>query len=93
MSTNRPPYLLSFTGRNGAGAVTMTGGNTTTVPAPGDIVGGLWNITGTVVVPTAGNLEQVCSVAGALQQMNTGNLSANTYIAFMYPQGWASIQN
>lgn len=94
MATNRPPYFLTFTGRNGTqGPVTVTGGGSATVPAVGDIVAGVFNVTGTVVVAPAGVFEQVASVAGQLQQMSTGNLSGNTYLVLMIPQGWASIQN
>jgi hypothetical protein len=71
------PKAIAAAGRNGAGAITLTGA------AVGDrvhIVIGAPTAGGALVAPAAGTFEAVITVADQVQQASASNLSANTYV-------------
>jgi len=84
MSVNRNPFYVSASGSNGAGAITTAG------TQAGDIVTCV--LQGGTTVPAADIFERIVSVAGQIQQNSSSNLSGNTYIWLVFPQGWKSIQ-
>lgn len=75
------PRVLAAAGRNGAGAVTLTGA----------VVGD--RVTAVIGAPTAGGtlatgsaaFEAVITVANQVQQSSASNLSSNTYIFILQP--------
>lgn len=69
--------LLSFTGRSGAGACTLTGA------AVGDVVQGVTGIS--TVGGAAASFETVITVVNQIQQTSASNLSAVTYMALLTP--------
>ncbi len=96
MAVNRPPYIVVASGSNGAGAITtgsaQSGGGATQV---GDIVTAVVQIVDAAtpaVVVAQDTFERIVSVAGQIQQTSASNLSGNTYVWFVFPQGWKSIQ-
>jgi len=69
--------VVSFVGRNGAGTIAVTG------PAIGDKVLAVVGITAAALGDASASFEGVITIAGAIQQSNAGNLSTNTYIAYL----------
>ena len=69
--------LMSFAGKNGAGACTAAG------LAIGDIVLELVGIT-TVFGNKAADYEAIITVVDQIQQSAVGDLSANRYLALLY---------
>jgi hypothetical protein len=76
MSINRLK-MLSFTGRSGAGACTLTGA------AVGDVVQALTGIS--TVGSAAASFESIITVNNQIQQTSASNLSAITYMALLTP--------
>ncbi len=73
----------SAAGRNGAGAITVTGTKV------GDlVVGALGYVTGTGAITALSNssFESVVTVADQIQQSSGSNLTANTYVFLVQPQ-------
>jgi hypothetical protein len=91
MAINRPPFFAVAAGSNGAGPVTVgaSQGGATQV---GDIVTAVFQGASTPVVVTADTFERVVSIAGQIQQNSSSNLSGNTYVWLVIPQGWKSLQ-
>lgn len=67
--------LLSFDGRNGAGACTLTGAEV------GDVVCGVANAAGSGV--QAAGFEAVITVADQIQQTNATDLSTNNFVVLL----------
>lgn len=67
--------VYSFTGRNGAGAVTLTGA------AVGDVVLGVAGIS--TVGNAAASFESTITVVNQIQQSSASNLSAVTYLVVL----------
>lgn len=63
-------------GKNGAGAITLTGAKVGDAVAGG---GAAFNVTGTAMA-AAGTFESVITVKDQIQQVSASNLSANTYL-------------
>jgi hypothetical protein len=68
VASTRKDIVTSFTGLNGAGAVTLTGTNT------GDIVLGVGNVTDGS--DATSSYESVITVAGQIQQSSASDLSS-----------------
>lgn len=69
--------LGSFTGKNGAGACTLTGAKV------GDKVLGVAGATAGVVGFAAASFESTITVADQIQQSSVANLSANLYTVLL----------
>jgi aspartate 1-decarboxylase len=69
--------FYSFTGRNGAGAITLTGA------AVGDVVIGVAGIS--TVGNAAASFEGTITVVNQIQQSSASNLSAVTYTVLLAP--------
>lgn len=67
--------IYSFTGRNGAGAITLTGA------AVGDKVLGVAGIS--TVGNAAASFETTITVVNQIQQSAAGDLSSNTYLVVL----------
>ena len=82
---NRPPLIVVAAGVAAAGPITVAGAQV------GDMVIGFQGGSPNVTIPAA-TFESVVSVAGQIQQMSASNLSGNSYVFFLFPQGWKSVQ-
>lgn len=71
--------LISFAGRNGAGACTLVGA------AVGDRVLSVAGLSAADLGDTAASFESVITVVNQIQQVSVGNLSANAYLALLAP--------
>lgn len=71
--------LISFAGRNGAGACTATGA------AVGDRVIGVAGLTAGALGDVQASFEATITVVNQIQQSSASNLSANAYLVFLAP--------
>ncbi len=69
--------LISFDGRNGAGACTATGA------VVGDLVLAVFGITDGALGAAGSNFESAITVVDQVQQSSASNLSANDYVALL----------
>lgn len=69
--------IISFDGRNGAGACTATGA------VVGDKVIGVFGITGGALGDASASFETTVTVTDQIQQSSGSNLSANDYVALL----------
>ena len=69
--------MISFDGRNGAGACTVTGA------AVGDKVLAVFGITGGALGAAGASFEATITVVNQIQQTSASNLSANDYVALL----------
>lgn len=82
---NRAPAFVCAAGVAAAGPITVAGTQI------GDFIVSFQGSSPPVTV-AAGTFEVVASVAGQVQQTSASNLSGNTYVFLIIPQGWKSIQ-
>ncbi len=71
--------VLSFTGKNGTGACTLTGA------AIGDRVIGVAGITSGGIGGAAASFESTITVADQIQQSSASNLSTLSYVVILAP--------
>ncbi len=76
--------FLTFTGSNGAGAITLTGA------AVGDNVVSLNGVTATAAGSAAASFESAITVANQIQQSSASDLSAKAYIVQLSGAGTAN---
>lgn len=76
------PRVLAAAGRNGAGAVTLTGA---VVGDRVDVVIGAPTAGGALSAAGQAAFESVITVADQIQQSSASNLSSNTYIFVLRP--------
>jgi hypothetical protein len=69
--------MISFDGRNGAGACTATGA------VIGDLVLAVFGITGGALGAAGASFQATITVADQIQQSSASNLSANDYVALL----------
>lgn len=69
--------MISFDGKNGAGACTATGA------VVGDVVLAVFGITGGALGAAGASFEATITVVNQVQQSSASNLSANDYVALL----------